>query len=304
MSTTRDPGFGFKYKRPVNRLINNDGTFNIVRQGGLRGVRDIYKYLTDLSWGRFILLALASYLVINAVFAILYLIVGVDQIEGLNTEFSDFWNAFFFSVQTLTSVGYGHLSPIGLGVNIIATFESFMGLVGIALMTGLLYGRFSKPSSKIVFSENIIITPHRGGRAVMFKMVNQRNTVLLNTTVKVIVILDKGIGDEEYNKEYHPVKLQIDSVNFFPLTWTVVHQIDEKSPFHELNFEEMKRRNAEAIILVEAFDETHSQMVIVKHSFGEDQWVENVKFKRNFRTNESGKIELYIDELSDFEEIK
>jgi inward rectifier potassium channel len=297
MAKTKDPGLGSKYENEVKRMINEDGSYNIIRYGSFSGVRDFYKFLIDISWKRFFLYSLLGYLSINAIFASIYLGVGLDQISGLKPETANFFDAYFFSAQTLTSVGYGRLAPIGFGSNIVATLESFIGLISIALITGLLYGRFSKPSSKLKFSKNILISPFEDGKAVMFKMVNQRNSILLNTDVKTLLIMDQGTEKGQFNKTYHNLELQINHVDFFPLTWTIVHKIDENSPFHGMDLQEIKLRNAEVITLVEAFDETHSQMVTERKSFGCDQWLDGVKFSKNFKTNTSGKIELYIDDL-------
>jgi inward rectifier potassium channel len=297
MTKTNDPGLGSNYKNKIRRLINEDGSYNIKRHGGLRRVRDFYKFLIDLNWWQFLGLSLLAYFLINVLFACIYVLIGINEISGVNDLHSPFLNAFFFSVQTFTTVGYGHLSPLGLGTNIVAAFESFLGLMAIALITGLLYGRFSKPSSKIAFSKNVLITPYKNGNAVMFKMVNQRNSILLNSSVKVILILDKSAAPEDTVKEYHRVPLEIDTIDFFPLTWTVVHEINEESPLFNASFEEVKSRNAELIILVEAFDETHSQVVMERRSYAQEQWLENVKFARNFRTNEAGEIELFIQEI-------
>lgn len=303
MAKTNDPGLGSKFGQRVERLINEDGTYNIKRHGGLRGVRDIYKVLINLSWFQFIGLSFIAYLILNCLFAGLYLLNGIDQIAGINEETPSFFSAFFFSVQTITSVGYGQLSPIGTGANIIATVESFIGLMSIALITGLLYGRFSKPVSKIAFTHNIILSPFNEGKAVMFKMVNQRNSILLNATVKVMLILDKKDAGDGFSKEYFLLPLQIDKIHFFPLTWTIVHPIDEESPLYRMDAKEIQSRNAEVIVLAEAFDETHSQNVMERHSYAGDQWRDNVKFARNFRTNNKGEIELFIKELDSLIEI-
>jgi inward rectifier potassium channel len=132
----------------------------------------------------------------------------------------------------------------------------------------------------------------------MFKLVNTRNNVLLNTKVTTLFILDKGIGEEEFNKEYFPLNLETDRVNFFPLTWTLVHKIDDTSPAFGLSLCELKKRNAEIIIMVETFDETFGQMIIQKHSYAQEQWIEGMKFERNFRMNEEGKLTLHINELN------
>lgn len=297
MSTAKDPGLGSKYTGAVKRMINSDGSYNIVRKGGLTGFRDIYKALIELSWLKFFTYSILVYLIINIFFAFLYMLVGIKEISGLNAIHSDFLNAFFFSVQTFTTVGYGFLAPVGPWAGIISTFEAFIGLMYFALITGLLWGRFSKPSAKIAFAKNIILTNYKDGQAIMFKMVNQRKSVLINTTVQCMLVLDNGEGKEAHNKQYHRIPLELDAVQFFPLTWTLVHAINEESPFKGMTVKELKRRNAEMIVLVEAFDETFSQNIIKKHSFAEDQWLAGVKFERNFRTNDKGQIELHVHHI-------
>ena len=299
MTRSKDPGLGSKFSSKVKRLINEDGSYNIVRKGAMNAYSDFYKFLIDISWFTFFLLSTAAYIVVNLLFAGVYVLIGIEQMNGHDPAQSAFLDAFYFSVQTFTTVGYGHLSPSGPGIGITSTFEAFIGLMFFALITGVLYGRFSKPSSKIRFAKYAILTRHSGGSALMFKMVNQRSSVLLNASVKCILALNKGSGNHLYNKEYHPIELETDRVNFFPLTWTLVHIIDEKSPLHDLTVRDLVKRNAELIVLVEAFDETFSQNIIEKASFAEDQWMENVKFVKNFTANEDGEIELHVNKIDE-----
>lgn len=297
MAKKSDPGLGTLYNSEIKRLVNPDGTYNMRRKGALRGVKDLYKHLIEVKWWLFLLYAFLYYLVINAVFAVLYMVVGINGISGTNPEIPDFFNAFFFSVQTFTSLGYGAMSPLSFGANLIETLESFAGLMSIALITGLLYGRFSRPKSKLAFSKNILITPYKDGNAVMFKMVNKRDSILLNAEVKAILIMDQGDGENRFNKTFARLDLELNQINFFPLTWTLVHAITEDSPFHGFDVEKLQARNAEVLILVEAFDETHSQSITEKSAYGSDQWLEGYKFDRNFRIGKDGTLELYINEL-------
>ena len=294
MGITKDPGLGSNHEHQVKRLINKDGSYNVKRIGGLKGFKDFYKLLIDISWLKFIGFSLIIYFALNVIFALLYLSIGIKNINGLDENTSDFLNAFFFSVQTLTTVGYGALHPSGATLNLIATIEAFIGIMATALITGVLYGRFSKPSSKILFSNNAIITPFKNGNALMFKLVNKRNSILLNASIKVIL----AIENKDKKKEYHQINLQIDTIHFFPLTWTIVHEISSESPLSDLTIKDLQQRNAELIILVEAFDETHSQNVIERHSYAENQWKEGVKFAKNFHANKDGVIELHIKELN------
>lgn len=301
--TVKDPGLGSKFQKPINRMMNPDGSYNIVRKGGLNNYQDFYKFLLDIKWPLFFVFITIFYVSLNLIFTALYLIIGIDQLRGISSNQSDFFNAFSFSAQTFTTVGYGAISPNGKGVSILAMIEAYAGLLSFALATGLLYGRFSKPSLKIIFSENLLLTPYENGMSFMFKMVNTRNNVLLNTKVTTLFIMDKGIGEEAYNKEYFPLNLESDKVNFFPLTWTLVHKIDENSPAFEISLSELKKRNAEIIIMVETFDETFGQMLIQKHSYAHEKWIEGKKFDRNFRMDEEGKLVLHINELNNLTSI-
>lgn len=300
MKTIKDPGLGSKFSKPVKRLMNRDGSYNIERIGGLKKYQDFYKYLQDISLPKFLLITISIYIVINIVFSCLYLIAGIEQLGGSQHHQHPFFTAFFFSTQTFTTVGYGSISPTGTGAEIIAMIEAFFGLMTFALATGLLYGRFSKPNTKISFSKNVIITPFENSTAMMFKLVNQRNNVLLNTRIKIFLSIDKDINKQDFSKDYFQLNPEIDKITFFPLTWTIVHKINEDSPLYGLTLEEIKLKRAELFILIETFDETFSQEIVQKHSYGMEDWLENVKFEPNFKQNENGKIELYVNEISKY----
>jgi inward rectifier potassium channel len=298
MAKTRDPGLGTKFSEPVKRLLNPDGSYNITRKGGIRGFRDFYKYLLDKSWRDFIALLVITYISINLIFALVYLMIGVDQLSSVNSSYHSFWTAFFFSSQTLTTLGFGYIAPVGFLANIAATIEAFIGLTLAAFSTGLVYGRFSKPILKLAFSENAIITPFQDGHALMIKLVNQRDNVLLKSKINCTLTLDKGIGIDSYNKEFHQLKLELDNILFFPLTWTIVHKIDEKSPLWGISFDELMKRNVELIVLFETYDETFGQNVFQKHSYAGNQWRENVKFDSNFKPNSKGHLELDVHRIN------
>lgn len=300
----QDPGLGTSFKKAVPRMMNEDGTFNIIRKGTVSSYKDIYKYLVDLSSFRFVLFLVIAFTTLNVLFTFIYLMIGTNQLSGLHPNQHPFLGAFYFSAQTFTTVGYGAISPKGNAASFIAAIEAFVGLIAFSIATGLIYGRFSKPSAKIAFTHNIIITPHKGKQAMMFKMVNMRKNVLLNTKVTVMLTLTKANSDAtSYDRHYYTLPLEIDFTRYFPLTWTIVHLIDEQSPLWGLSLNEIQEKDAEVLIIVEAFDETFSQMVLKKHSYAEHQWKEQVKFKRNFKVEEEGKIVLNIDELNDLEAI-
>lgn len=303
IKAAKDPGLGSKYQQPLTRIMNSDGTYNIKRIGGISKFRDFYKHLLECSWLKFLFYISSFYLILNFLFTFLFLAVGIEELQGINEQQNEFFAVFFFSVQTLTTVGYGSMSPIGFGANVIAMIEAFVGVLNFAIATGLLYGRFSKAETRIAFSKNIIITPFQDATAMMFKMVNERNNVLLNTSVKAMLIMDKGGLEDPFNKQYFDLELENDEVNFFPLTWTIVHKINEESPLYGIGVPELIQRNAEVVILVKTFDETYSQSLLRKHSYAQEQWKENVKFATNFKTNGHGQVELYVNEVDKVMEI-
>ncbi len=297
MSNSRDPGLGSQYTKPISRFVNANGDYNIIHKGAIGNFRDVYKSLIEVSRTHFFLLSFGTYFILNFIFAGIYMFIGMEELTGTENHTSDLLNAFLFSVQTFTTVGYGFISPVGVWAGLVSTVEAFIGLGYFALITGLIYGRFSRPSSKIVFSKNAILTPFEDGNAIMFKMVNRRKSILMKARAECTLSIDKGLGNKAFNKEYHKVKLQMNSIQFFALTWTIVHKIDDTSPFAGMSVEDLKKRNAELIVLVEAFDETFNQNIVERSSYAGDQWLGNVKFDRNFKMNPKGHLELYINEI-------
>lgn len=304
MKQAKDPGLGTTYQKSVKRMLNENGTFNIQRVGMVTGYKDIYKYLVDLPAWKFTVFLTVAFILLNTFFTLGYILIGTSQLQGIPKEQHPFMAAFYFSAQTFTTVGYGAIAPKGNGASMLAAIEAFVGLVTFSIATGLIYGRFSRPSAKIAFSQNVIISPYKEGSALMFKMVNQRNSVLLNTKVNVMISLShKEHHATTYIRRYYNLPLEADSVRYFPLTWTIVHDINDESPLYGMSLQDIQEQGTEVLILVEAFDETFSQMVLQKHSYADHQWQENVRFKRNFSADDSGKIVLNIHELHELEPV-
>ena len=299
---SQDPGLGTAYQKSVKRFLNEDGSYNIKRIGTVRMLKDFYKYLVDLNAWKFGFFLVGSFLVANLFFAGIYCLIGTEYLHGINPKQNEFVAAYYFSAQTFTTVGYGAIAPKGNLTSFIAAMEAFVGLIAFAIATGLIYGRFSRPSTKIAFSHNVIITPHKDKMALMFKIVNQRNSVLLNTKVHVLLsMVDDDSESHAVMRKYYTLPLEVDFVRYFPLTWTLVHVINDDSPLYDLSLSEIRGKMAELLILIEAFDETYSQMVIRKHSYAEHQWATGVKFKKNFSADDNGTIILNINEISDLE---
>ena len=274
----RELGFG-KNATLDNRLMNSDGSFNVLREP-LSPWDNTYYHLVTMPWGKFLALLFSFFLVLNCLFSFIYLLVGVENFNGVtlgNFE-HNFMQAFFFSSQTLTTVGYGHISPNGYLISIIASLESFVGLLIFALMTGLLYGRFSRPSAKIVFSEKLLVAPYKDGKALMFRMGNTSKSELIETEVQILMAFNQREDDGTLSRKFYPLGLEINKVSFFSLSWTVVHPLDENSPIYNFTQQDILDANAEIMVLVKGTDETAQQTVHTRRSYSGTEIVWNARF--------------------------
>lgn len=301
---SQDPGLGEKYFKHTKRIINKDGSFNIKRTGGGLSSRNTFHYLINISWTKFLIIVFAGFITVNLFFAILYHLAGVENL--VNAESHDglqsFLNTFFFSVQTFATVGYGGIHPTGILSNIIASIESMTGILSFALATGLLYGRFSKPSAKISFSNKAIITTFKEGKALMFRVANARPNVMMEMEANAMMtFLDKS--NNQFTRKYFPLKLEIKFIYFFPLPWTIVHQIDEDSPLFGKTESDLKYLEAELLVMIKGFDDSFSQTVITRNSYKYDEIEWDSKFIRAFSTDESGETIVDLEKLSETEKI-
>jgi len=300
----QDPGLGEKYFRHTKRIINKDGSFNVKRTGGGISSINAFHYLINISWTNFLLIVFAGFIGVNLFFAILYQLAGIENLtnaaaqDGLQT----FLNTFFFSVQTFATVGYGGIHPTGILSNIIASLESMIGILSFALATGLLYGRFSKPSAKIIFSYKAIIAPFKEGKALMFRVANSRENILMEMEANAMMTyLDKGDG--RFTRKYFPLKLEIKFIYFFPLPWTIVHPIDEDSPLYGKTAMDLQELEAELLIMVKGFDDSFSQHVITRSSYKYDEIEWDVKFIRAYTTDETGETIVDLEKVSETEQV-
>jgi inward rectifier potassium channel len=298
-SSTTDPGLGEIYNRKTKRVINQDGTFNVVRKGMKS---HLYQDLIDMDKWKFFSLLILLYLVLNGIFAAIYTSIGIDSLGGtmVNNSLPHYVHAFFFSMQTFTTVGFGAIFPKDPATNFIAGMEAMAGLLFFALATGMVYGRFSKPSAKILFSKNALISPFKEGNALMLRLVNRRANVLMDMDARVFLVLAET-SESGTNRKYYSLKLEIDSIAFFPLSWTLVHAIDEDSPLNGLTHKEMRDMDAEVIVLLRGFDETFGQQVQARYSYVCGEMIWGAKFVKNFSTDENGEIILDIEGVHLFE---
>ena len=299
-----DPGLTQKYDGELRRAINKDGNFNVHRRGARLEDHSIYQFLITISWTNFHLLVILTYVVLNAFFAGLYLLAGIEHLQGADasTPMQTFLSAFFFSVHTFTTVGYGTIAPRGLTTNLIASLEAITGLMSLALATGLLYGRFSKPSQRISFSENAILAPYQGATSLQFRIVNRRAVNLLELEANVLLMMVDKTSVPPIRK-YSQLTLERRSVYFFPLPWTIVHPIDPSSPLYGKTAEDLARVHAEILVLIKGFDETFRQTVHARYSYRYDELIWGARFVPAFSVDTEGDVILHLDDINKMERV-
>lgn len=295
-------GFGKNAYNSGGRFLRKDGKPNVEK----RGVRwlartSFYHTLLDMSIYKFLVLLLLCFVLINLLFAMAYMCIGVEQLMGVqsNTFLEKFAGAYFFSAQTFTTVGYGHISPKGFTMSAVAASEALVGLLSFAIATGLFYGRFSKPRAHLKFSHNALISPFGSGTALMLRLAPFKNNNLTDAEVKLTL----GISDKDnpaINKFYQ-LDVEFSRVNSLNLSWTIVHPITENSPLYSLGIQDFKNRHGEILVFVTAFDEMFSSTVAAKTSYTFDEVIYGAKFDIMFKRNEENtKTILYLNKINDY----
>jgi inward rectifier potassium channel len=298
-----DTGLSTKVQSRNQRSIRPDGSFNIENRGA-RWLQpgDIYLALITMPWLKFNIIVFGTYLFINTIFALIYFAIGTEyltNIEGI-TNWGKFLDTFFFSAQSLTTVGYGRVAPVGIPVSSVAAIESMVGLLGFALATGLLYGRFSKANAKIIHSRNMVIGPYQGGTGLMFRIANMRLTQLVEVEVQVTLAMITNEEGREVRR-FFPLDLERNKIAMFPLSWTVVHPINENSLLFRKTKEELLREDVELMVYFKAYDETFSQNVHYRISYRAGDMVWGAKFIINFEAQADGPTIHYLNRIGDYE---
>ncbi len=293
-----DPGLTTQFSGDLRRTINADGSFNVKRTGLRWRDANPYLMLIDTTWPRFLLVVALGFLVINITFASLYLLIGVQSLKGLESDMGSFANAFFFSVHTLTTVGYGNVYPEGPWANTISSLEAATGLMVFAIATGLLYGRFSRPSARIVYSKKAIVAPYQDGTSLQFRVANARSNTLMNMEARVL-LMTVDMKDGELKRNFIDLSLERPRIYFFALTWTIVHPIDESSPLFGKSREELANLSGELLILIQGFDDTFSQVVHSRYSYRHDEIIWGAKFNPAFKVDTNGDLIVQVDRIDE-----
>jgi inward rectifier potassium channel len=306
-NTERDLGLGSVVTNESgSRFLNRNGTFNVQRTG-IREYSSInlYHWLLTMNWRKFMAITVVLFFGLNVLFAITYMLCGSSALADTSIEPMNnyFFRAFFFSVQTFATIGYGTLHPNGLAANFLVTVESLVGILYQALVTGMLFARFSRPTARVKLSDIAVIAPYKEITGFMFRLVNERVNQLIELEMKIAFA---RFVDENGMKvrRFDALELERDKVSFFPLSWTVVHPIDENSPLFGLTEQDLINGDAEFLILLTANDETFAQTVHTRSSYKSSEIMWNAKFVSIYNKVEAGEpISIDVRKLSEIEKV-
>jgi inward rectifier potassium channel len=266
-----------------------DGT-DVRRLGLTRGrLGDLYHLLLTTSWSRLFAMLFVLYIAVNAVFALGYMI-EPDAIE--NARPRSFYDAFFFSVQTMATIGYGKMVPHTTFANTLVTLEALMGLMGFAMATGLVFAKFSRPTARIMFSRVAVVAKREGVESLMFRMGNERTNQVVEATLSLVLVRRETTAEGETLRRVHDLKLVRARTAVFTLTWTVIHPITPDSPLYGQTAETLRAVEATIVASFLGLDETFSQSVHARHTYRADELVWNARFIDLFQIAPNGERQI------------
>ena len=297
-------GFGANSSVEGGRLVNPDGTNNLRKTGIPFWERiSMYHSLLQMKRSHLFITIFLFYTVANLVFATLYFSIGVDKlgIVGVGSPMGQFMEAFFFSSQTMTTVGYGKVAPEGLAANVIASFESLLGILSFAVVTGLIYGRFSRPRAYLLFSKNIIIAPYKEGKGLMVRVATYKNNHLTDVEAHITLAVHEKDNDRTVTK-FFQLKPEIAKISSLALSWTIVHALDDDSPLNQYTKEDVVESKMEVIVTIKAFDDHFSNIVQQRTSYTYEQVIYGAKFLPMFeRARDGSQTILELDKINSHE---
>jgi inward rectifier potassium channel len=265
----------FRQQRLI-QIQSRDGKFHIPNMGAWHTYwRDPYHLLLTIPWVGFTGIVTVAYLVINALFALAYL-AGGKCLEGART--GNFGDAFFFSVQTLGSIGYGAVHPITFYANCVVTAEAIISLLLIAVVTGLAFARFSRPQARVIFSNEAVVTPYNGVPTLMFRIANERQNMIIEAQLQVYLLVDEITQEGHFMRRFHELKMMRHRTPALSLTWTPMHSIDLDSPLYGHTSESLAQLNAQIQASITGIDEAVSYNISARHNYANHEILYNHRF--------------------------
>lgn len=303
---TSNTGFGDNASNYGGRFLNKDGKANIKKTG--IGVLERYSWFHSMlamrGW-KFFLVILSFFVTINLFFAIIYYLIGIEQLGGVIavSKKDEFLESFFFSTQTFTTVGYGRISPSGFVTSSIAALQALIGLLSFAVITGLMYARFSKPTAYIKFSPNALIAPYKGGTALMIRLAPFKNTTLTDAEARLTLGMMVEEGGKIANR-FFQLEMEMEKINALTLSWTLVHPISDNSPIFGFVKEDFENNTGEIIVFIKAFDDMFSNTVVARSSYTFNEIIYGAAFNPMYHRDDSNKSTvLELGKLNDHRKV-
>ena len=302
MSQTNPPG----QKPPPSlvqwaRTLDRGGRFTgVVMSGQASSWQDFYHTVMDAPWPFVILSIGVAYISANLLFALLYLAGGDCIANAVAGSFSD---AFFFSVQTMATIGYGGMAPNTLYSHLLVTVEAIVGLFGVALATGIVFAKFARPTARVAWSEVSILTKRNGVPHLVFRVANARANQIVEASIRLSALMFDVTTEGERMRRYFDMKLVRSTNPVFAMTWTVMHPIDEQSPLYGMTLEDIKKGNVEVLAILTGLDSTFAQTIHARYAYAAEDIRENARFRDMVVEDEKGRRVVYIEKISDWEPI-
>lgn len=270
---------------------------DVVRVGGeSRRFDDLYHYLLGAPWGRVLGVVAAFYLGINATFATLY-VLGGDCIAGARP--GSFVDAFFFSVQTFSTIGYGVMAPKNAYASVLVTLEALVGLLGVAMATGLMFSKLSRPTSRVLFSDRMVIAPRGGVPCLMVRMANWRGNDIIEAALRISVLKAEITPEGERFRRFHDLKLLRGQTPLFTISWVAFHPIDDESPLKGETAESIRDGNMRFIVTLTGLDATYAQTIHARKFYEHDHIVWGARFADVMSNTPDGRLMIDFSKFHD-----
>lgn len=246
-------------QRPPLRLQTPSGALSAERVGIKRKkLSDLYHLLLTTSWYKLIVFVLGSYIFVNVLFAVLYKL-GGTSVEGARP--GSFGDLFFFSVQTMATIGYGKMAPASTWAHILVTIEALIGLLGLAMISGLMFAKFSRPTARVLFSQVAVVSKRNGVASLMVRLANQRNNQVVEAQLRLTLVRSETTLEGESIRRFYDLPLLHDRSAVFALTWTAIHPIGPDSPLYQTSMETLEREQAFLLVSMVGIEEVFSQTI-------------------------------------------
>ena len=287
-------------RRP--RLVSRSRAdqMQVIKTGGnIRRFDDLYARLVAASWKQVFALITIIYLLLNIVFASAYVLEGGIE----NARAGSFADAFFFSVQTLSTIGYGKMAPVGIPANILVTVEVITGFTFFALVTGLMFSKFSRPTARVMFSNVAVISPYNGVPHLMMRMANERNNRIVDANIHVVLLRKEMTEEGVPMRRFHDLKMLRSRVPLLQLSWTIMHPINEHSPLYGVTEEMLRQWDAEVIVSLTGIDETTSQTIHARFSYIDEDILCDSSFVDIIERSDDGQVRVDYHRFHDVKDL-